>query len=200
MGLYTRADVELSTLEKCEKLRELKEKEQREMFGLLAQKTEALLSTSTLKDHSFFGVFPMITKNNMLLLVIARVPSIEKSTVYQPFYRNATIEVIDPETFVPLAIHKRIAFLYFEIKGQNVHAVDICTVPEMRRQGIGTFMLRLLESIATGFGAKIIDGELSPVDLPNREIQIAFYTKNGYNIFFRDENKESGWIEKKLSR
>lgn len=192
--------MELLVLERCRKLREIEEEKRREISRLLAQKTEALLSTHTLENYSFFGVFPLITRDNTLLWAIAKVPLIEKSSVHQPYCRNAEVKVIDPITFVPSAIRDQIAFLYFDIKGLDVYAVDIFTDPSKRRQGIGTFILRLLECVAIGFGAKRIIGELSPVDLPNREIQIAFYTKNGYTVLFHENNKESGWVEKKLSQ
>jgi hypothetical protein len=67
-----------------------------------------------------------------------------------------------------------------------------------QRLGLGSFMLHVLESIMSLYSVKKITGWLSPVDLENRDIQENFYKKNGFSISYSDENRENGWIVKKL--
>jgi len=43
-----------------------------------------------------------------------------------------------------------------------------------------------------------IYGELSPVDFKNRDAQIRFYERNGYEIKFTDTTRRQGSIYKKL--
>lgn len=197
-GLYTREDVELAILERCRKLKQVEEKERWKTLEKLTKSIKRLLAAHILTKHRFLGIFPLLTKRGDFLWVVAKIPQATSSISCNPYFEGGEIIVIDPAW---LSIAKgRIGFLFFDVKGSDVYIIDIYVQDRMRCCGIGSFLLRLLEYLTINLSANRIIGELSPVDLPNRQTQVAFYSKNGYTVSFSNQARESGWIEKKLNR
>lgn len=197
MGLYTREDVELIVLQRYRELERVKKDESQKTFKRLAEKIEYLLTARNLANYHFWGVFPLLTKHADFLWAIAKIPRTTPSAFCSLYIKGGEIAAINPAYLS--ALKERIAVLFFDVKGSDVHIVDMQVQFGMRRRRIGSFLLRLLECLAVNFSANRIVGELSPVDLPNRHTQIAFYSKNGYTVFFSSQAEESGWIEKKLN-
>jgi len=147
LGLYTEEDIELIVLEKCQKLKKIEEEKYRKTFLIPVSKIETLFSFYASTNNRFLGFFPLFTKDNTLLWTVVKVPPAQVSTFYYPYYDGAVIEVIDPLFSSISVIHNRIAYLYFDMKGPDIHITDIVTTKQ--RCGIGTFLLQLLEHLAT---------------------------------------------------
>lgn len=123
MGLYTREDVELIVLGKCRELKRIEKEKHRKTLKKLAERMERLLATHTLTNYHFFGVFPLLTKQDNFFWVVAKIPRAVPSTFYNPCFKSGEIAAIDPTC---LSVTKeRVGVLFFDVKGSDVYIVDI---------------------------------------------------------------------------
>jgi len=189
LGLYTEVDLNLAVYDACSEIRQELKKDTRRNSEKHTQKGIELLKNAYLVHNRFVGIFPYISKNDLFYWIYAEIPQPK----FENRYYNCTLWVIDSE--VSSDKQNNQGFLYFEINDAKAIIIDICM--HKKRQGIGSFLLMLLEQLVTPFGVKKISGYLSPRDVDNRSVQIAFYSKNGYSVKLTDNNKE-GWIKKEL--
>ncbi len=90
------------------------------------------------------------------------------------------------------------ASLYCKVNLTNSKCKIIDIHSRYSRLGVASFMLRILEEIIKRYKVKKITGWLSPADINNRDLQVNFYTKNGFTVNFTDNTRENGVIVKIL--
>jgi GNAT superfamily N-acetyltransferase len=66
------------------------------------------------------------------------------------------------------------------ISKKTCYIEDITSI--YQRRGLGSFLLKMLEDLMRLLNVEKIIGWLSPVDLKNRDIQVAFYLSNGFEL------------------
>lgn len=156
LGLYTEVDLNLAVHDACTELMKKEEKAYHEKLKIFAKNIEELLYKENITENCFYCVVPVFLKNNSLSWATIKIDS-----------QKGIIEV-----FKPFALHERGGVLFFDLnkKEKSIFIVDIQV--EIRRRGIGSCLLYLLDYIAVSANIEKITGNLSPVDASMREIQI----------------------------
>gem|GEM_PF-3338109 len=149
-------------------------------------------STHALSQCRLYLATIHMLKNGKPLMVTIDIPD-EFPLLGRLHLTNCTIQCFLPKH------QERVAFLFFELKQEKVHIVDLHVERFCRRQGMGSLMVGLLEDISSGFAMKEISGWLSSVDFHIRDIQIAFYQSNGYSVKCHDEQCTEGYVRKDIS-
>lgn len=186
-GLYTEEDLHLAIYDKCKELRRILNDDYHNKTNKLTQKAIELLEYYNPLDYRFLAIFPFASKKNIFYWVIAKIPQSNREN----YYPRCTLKVKNSTFSSDTA-----AYLYFKIN--NTKAIIEDVVVSNTREGIGSYLLRLLEQLVSHFGVKEIVGWLSPYDFNNRPAQIAFYNNNGYVVTLSD-NKETGGIKKVIA-
>lgn len=199
IGLFTSRDVAEYLLRERDRLRVIQNNELNnelkkitQAFAELSERgLKGVRYTRALSQYRFYFATVHVLKNGRPLMVIAYIP--DHAPVFGKVYlTNCTIECFLPGHW------ERVAFLYFELKQDKAHIVDLYVQPFCRRQGLGSLMLSLLEDIASSFAMKQISGWLSSVDVRIRDVQIAFYRANGYSVKCHDDQCTEGFVTKDI--
>jgi GNAT superfamily N-acetyltransferase len=160
--------------------------EHREQEERLTRTGIDLLKYHNLLHYHFMAVFPFVSKRNIFYWVTIKIPQSES---YEG-YPRCDLLVTDPN--LPSGSPAR---LLFNVKDNKATIEDI--VVSRQNQGIGSYLLALLEKLVVHLGAEVIAGMLSPVDAGHRSTQVAFYEKNGYTVTLSPDGKYGG-IKKHL--
>lgn len=143
------------------------------------------------KDIQYQLITPFFDSAHNFHWIIVQVPKCVKQSNFGRIEVKDRFNSYDHEGFLDYCIYKKID----DIKPSRIEIVDFIIGP--KRQGIGSYLLILLDNIAQMLGTAYIYGSLSPVDFGNREEQVKFYSRSGYTISFLDKSRKEGAILKK---
>lgn len=205
LGLYTTKQLGKITasrlIQQAEDIKKITENEEQQRIEKINTSLSRLLQLYKFcRSDRYLSITPFVDSYNNYCWIITQIPQIDSLRV------SGNIEVYSCE-ISPL---KHNGYLYFDIfsetagnykdktfyKPERIKIVDFVIEPQNR--GIGSYLIKQLEQMATELGVLYITGYLSPRDYENREAQVRFYKRHGYKIKLNDTDKE-GFIRKDLT-
>lgn len=193
MNLKTEEDLQRAIFDASQKLYHELQEEHKKHLQESTKNAIELLRWHNPTNLYFVGLLPFMSQKDNFYWILIRFGD-QKPETKENYFRNCSIWVLDP--YFPISLtNPQQGRLHFEIKDKEVEITSL--VAGNQREGIGSFLLNLLEQLARTFDVKKISGKLSPRDAEIRNIQIAFYEKNGYSVVL-NKDEQTGTIWKVL--
>ncbi|AEG14429.1 hypothetical protein Desku_0829 [Desulfofundulus kuznetsovii DSM 6115] len=193
MNLKTEEDLQRAIFNASQKLYHELQEEHKKHLQKSTKNAIELLRWYNPTNLYFVGLLPFMSRKDNFYWILIRFGD-QKPETKENYFRDCSIWVLDP-CFPTSLNNPQQGRLHFEIKDKEVEITNL--VVGNQREGIGSFLLNLLEQLARTLDVKKISGKLSPQDAEIRNIQIAFYEKNGYSVVLNND-EQTGAIWKVL--
>lgn len=196
-NLYTRKQMEDRISAQSKRISTFYRNQKRNNIQDIENCLKHLLNNNrTTLNNWYFSVTPFFDKHQSFYWIVNEVPEIKSGCT------AAEIKVIN----YAMGVDHTKGYLYYDICSgsdenekpvpNEIKITDIQVIP--KNNGIGSYMLSLLDDLARALEISVIIGELSSVDFKDRDAQIRFYSRNGYTIKLR-EKTNSGSIRKNIN-